>query len=57
MEMEENSRPKLSDPREWELIRGMYFDTNSYLSDEPEDSIEQLDRLNSRLKNNNISSR
>lgn len=55
--MQENSRPKLTDPQEWAIVREMYFDTNSYLSDEPEDNIEELDRINSRLKNKNISSR
>lgn len=55
--MEGNTRPTLNDPQEWAVIREMYFDTNSYLSDEPEDNLEQLDRINSRLKNKNISSR
>lgn len=54
--METNTRPKLSDPQEWALIREMYFDTSSYQK-EPGDSLEELDRLESRLKNNQISSR
>jgi len=57
MQMQENSRPKLSDPEEWALIRGMYFDNNSPLSKENQDPLEELDRLESRIRNNNISSR
>lgn len=55
--MQENSRPNLNDPQEWAIVREMYFDTNSYLSEEPEDTIEQLERMESKLKNNNKSSR
>lgn len=54
--MEENSRPTLHDPAEWALIRSMYFDTSSYQKEQG-DVIEELERLESRLKNNNISSR
>ena len=55
--METNTRPKLTDPQEWDIVRGMYFDSNNPLSSENKDPLEELERLESRLKNNNISSR
>ena len=55
--MNENSRPTLNDPTEWALIRDMYFDNNSPLIKENNDPLEELERLESRIRNNNISSR
>lgn len=54
--MDTNNRPKYTDPKEWEIIRSMYFDTDSYQK-EPEDTIEELERMESRQKNINNNTR
>ena len=53
----EEKRPTLNDPQEWAIIRDMYFDSSSPLTKENKDPLEELDRLESRIRNNNISSR
>lgn len=52
----ENQRPTLNDPKEWEIVREMYFDTSSPLKDET-DPIERLERMNSKYRNLNTNSR
>ena len=51
----ENTRPKLTDPTEFALIRSIYFKDRTF--DEQIDPIEQLDRIESRQRFNHKSSR
>jgi len=44
-------RPKLSDPQEYALIKKIYFESDAPLDDDI-DSIEKLERGDSRIKNN-----
>ena len=54
--MENEPRPKLSDPAEWAIIRAMYFDSDKTLSEQV-DPIERLERSDAKSRNNNKSSR
>lgn len=52
----ETKRPRLDDPEEFAIIKSIYFkDDNPFK--EQLDPIEQLDRMESRMKQNNKSSR
>lgn len=44
-------RPTLNDPKEWALIRSIYFDNVSIKLDDV-DMIEKLERMESKEKNN-----
>lgn len=48
-------RPRLDDPEEFALIRSMYFEGRE--TKEPVDSIESLERMNSKQINQSKSSR
>jgi len=50
-----NKRPTLNDPTEYALIKSIYFKDNS--SSKDLDPIEELDRMESRQRNHNKSSR
>jgi len=50
------SRPRLDDPNEFALIKSIYFKDNRPL-DEDLDPIERLERMESRQRHNNKSSR
>jgi len=50
------SRPTLNDPNEFALIKSIYFKDNRPL-DEDLDPIERLERMESRQRHNNKSSR
>lgn len=49
-------RPRLDDPKEYAIIKKMYFSDDRPFSEEV-DSIEQKERQESRLKNNNNNAR
>ncbi len=49
-------RPTLKNPEEWALIRSMYFNDRS-IESEVDDPIERLERMESRQRFNNKSSR
>jgi len=49
-------KPKLTDPKEWEIIKDIYFEKD-YRNKEKLDPLEKLERMNSRERNNNINSR
>ena len=51
----ENQRPKLTDPKEYALIKDIYFEKDSFRK--ALDPIERLERSNSKIKNLNKSSR
>lgn len=51
----ENKRPKLTDKEEFALIKSMYFEKDN--RKEEIDPIERLERMNSKQRNNLISSR
>lgn len=48
--------PRLDDPKEWAIVRSMYFAKDDFAKDE-EDQIERLERMESRERFNNKSSR
>lgn len=50
-------RPKLSDPAEYKLIKAIYFKDDLVKLNEDLDSIERLERMESRQRNNKKSSR
>jgi hypothetical protein len=52
----ENKRPTLNDPTEFALIKSVYF-KNDRLLNESIDPIEELERMESKLRNQNKSSR
>jgi hypothetical protein len=49
-------RPTLNDPKEWALIRSMYFNDRS-IDSETTDPIERLERQESKQRNLNKNSR
>lgn len=49
-------RPRLDDPSEYKIVKQMYFHNDIIINDEI-DSIEKLERMESRSKNNNKNSR
>ena len=49
-------RPKLTDPKEFAIIKSLYFKDNRPFNDEI-DPIERLSRQEAKLRNNNKSSR
>lgn len=49
-------RPTLSDPKEYALIKKIYFD-NDRPTKEDIDPLENLDRMESRSRNNNNQAR
>ena len=51
----ENKRPTLNDPTEFALIRSIYFKDRTF--DEQIDPIERLERMESKQRFNNKSSR
>ena len=51
----ENTKRKLTDPEEFAIIRDIYFEKD--YKDDDIDQQERWDRLESRIKNNNKSSR
>jgi hypothetical protein len=51
----ENNRPKLTDPAEFALMRSIYFKDRP--SNEEVDPIERLERMESKARHNNKSSR
>lgn len=50
------TRPRLDDPKEWSIIREMYFDTSGAVNDDT-DPIERLERMQSKQRNLNNSPR
>lgn len=52
----ENTRPKLTDPVEFALIKQIYFKDNRPINEDL-DPVERLDRMESKYRNNNKSSR
>jgi len=52
----ENKRPTLKDPKEFALIKKMYFNNDISLN-EAIDNLEKLERMESKQRNNNKSSR
>lgn len=51
----ENTRPKLTDPKEMAIIKSIYFKDKPAWEDL--DPLERLDRQEAKRKNNNKSSR
>jgi len=51
-----DKRPKLTDPKEYALIKSIYFEKD-YINKKKIDPIERLDRMESKQRNNNKSSR
>lgn len=45
-------KPTLYDPKEWEIVRNMYFNPPSFNTDKI-DQLEMLDRLEKRQKQQN----
>jgi len=50
----DNKRPKLTDPKEWETIKSIYFEKD-YRNKEKTDPLEKLERMEAkqRIINNN----
>lgn len=49
-------KPKLTDPKEYRIIKEVYFKDNTRVNEEI-DSIEKLERMEARYRQNNKSSR
>jgi len=52
----ENKRPRLDDPTEFAIIKSIYFKDGRPLKEEV-DPIEQMERIEARIRNNGKSSR
>jgi len=52
----ENKRPRLDDPVEFALIKSIYFKEATRFNDDL-DPIEKMERMESKIRNNNKSSR
>lgn len=50
------TRPRLDDPAEYAVIKKIYFNNDKLMSEEI-DSLERLERVESKQRNNNKSSR
>lgn len=50
-------KPSLYDPEEWKIIRQMYFNPHDFNKYDKLDTLEQLDRQESKQRNNQKSSR
>lgn len=53
----ENKRPTLDDPKEFAIIKGIYFKDDFVKRNEEIDSIEKLERMESKYRNSQKSSR
>ena len=54
----QGNRPTLNDPKEWALIRSMYFQKDlQYYENEEVDQLERLDRQESKSRFNQKSPR
>jgi len=51
-----DKRPKLTDTKEYALIKSIYFEKD-YINKEKIDPIERLDRMESKQRNQNKNSR
>ena len=45
-------RPKLTDPKEWAIVRAMYFDTTGFTRNDI-DPLEAFDRMSRKKTKNN----
>ncbi len=52
----EDKRPRLDDPKEFKIIRDIYFEKD-HINKEQTDPIERLERMEARQRNNNKNSR
>ena len=52
----EDKRPKLTDPKEYALIKSIYFEKDNF-NKEKLDPIEELERMESKQRNQNNNSR